>query len=85
MSDANDAIRRGKDAEALVADERFQRVLRETEDRLVEEWKGETTKEKRENLHAEVRALRRFMGRLKADITHGKIATESERTKRLPI
>jgi len=85
VTTTEEQIRRGKDAEALVADERFQRVFRETEEMLVQEWKAGDTKEKRENLHAEVRALGRFLRRLKADITNGKIANEAVRPERLPL
>lgn len=85
MNDHLTMTRRGKDAQTLLANETFQRVMRETEARLVEEWKAEGTEARRESLHAEVRALGKFLNRLKSDVTNGRIAERAEQPQQLPI
>lgn len=85
MSTPEERIRRARDAEAMANDERFQRLMRDTEDQIVQQWKAESDPVRREELHAEIRGLKLFMARIKADITSGAIALASERSKATPI
>lgn len=54
-------------------DEDVKQLLLEVREDILDEWEAGKTKEKREECHAELRCLRRLIGKFKAKCVHAEV------------
>lgn len=71
------ALQESDGAQALLDSADFQRIMRKTRERIMQRWAGEDDPARREDLHAEIRGLRRFMQTLAHEVDTGKLARAS--------
>lgn len=70
----------GREAERLLNDPAFAKAMQRMENDTVRDWKAATTKEKREELHATIRAIRGVRDALDAMKGDKAMAEAKERT-----
>lgn len=69
------------DARALLETPAFQHVMQAVESDIVAEWKAAGNADTRETLHAEVRAMRKVMQRLRTMMATGQLADAQQKER----
>lgn len=82
----NEIRAKAERAEALFSSDSFKEFVRDTEARLVDDWKEARTVEKREDAHAKLRALADMVTQIATAIGNREILDwEAKKQKRTPL